>query len=332
MAIFHQIKFNFICLVLTTIMACSGPVLIGQEVIVSARLDTTRALIGDQLRLHLRVDKTPQAIVAFPGFQDTLTGKIEIVRKSAIDTARGESGRVVLNQDLLVSVFDTGFYEIPSLAFVILNGQEKDTLKTLPVNFEIVSLKVDTTIRDIRANMKTPVNAAEILPFALGLIALGLIVFLLVYWIRRKLRKRKDIISEVLSEPADVIALRELEQLREEKPWVQKQVKQYYIRLTEILRLYIERRFRIMALEQTTDEILASLKKSLHSDSGLKRLASILKLADLVKFAKVIPNQEENEAQLDEAVSFVMSSAPTEDEPTQQDGFEHVPVQSNVES
>ena len=93
------------------------------------------------------------------------------------------------------------------------------------------------------------------------------------------------------AEPADVIALRELEQLREEKPWVNKQVKLYYIRLTEILRIYIERRYHIMALEQTTDEILASPEKIRTARiNSLKSLASILKLADLVKFAKVIPD------------------------------------------
>ncbi len=82
--------------------------LLGQEVTVSARLDSSRALIGDQITLHLRVEKTAGARVSFPRYADTLTGKIEIIRKSSIDTAAGTAGKTILNQDLLITVFDTG--------------------------------------------------------------------------------------------------------------------------------------------------------------------------------------------------------------------------------
>jgi len=57
-----------------------------------------------------------------------------------------------------------------------------------------------------------------------------------------------------------------------------------------------------------------------------------LKLADLVKFAKVIPDPEENAMQLDEAVAFVNSTAQPKDTPEQEDSLDHDPVQSNVES
>ena len=67
--------------------------LLGQEVTVSARLDSSRALIGDQLTLHLRVEKSAGARVTFPRYADTLTGKIEIIRKSSIDTATGTAGK-----------------------------------------------------------------------------------------------------------------------------------------------------------------------------------------------------------------------------------------------
>jgi hypothetical protein len=331
MIIFHKIKNKLNGLVLIS-MLYFGTVLFGQEVSVSTRLDTTRARIGDQLKLHIRVEKPAQTRVVFPVLADTLTGKIEIVRKGPVDTAVSSTGRIVMNQDLLVTVFDTGFFEIPPLSFTVHTGQTQDTLKSIPVNFVILSMPVDTTIRDIRANMKAPVNIEEIFPFFLGLIALGLVVILIVYWVRKRTRKGPSVSAEVLAEPADVIALRELEQLREEKPWINRQVKLYYIRLTEILRIYIERRYHIMALEQTTDEILGSLKKSENVDSSLKRLTSILKLADLVKFAKVIPDLEENTNKLDEAVEFVRSTAQPQDELKQEGNYEHDPVQSNVES
>jgi hypothetical protein len=331
MIIFHPLKYKLNGLVLIS-MLFFGSVLFGQEVTVSARLDTTRAMIGDQLKLHLRVEKPAQTGVVFPTLADTLTGKIEIVHKGPVDSTVSAPGRIVMNQDLLVTVFDTGYFQIPPLIFGIHTGLIQDTLRSMPVPFEILSMPVDSTIRDIKANMKAPLNIEEIFPFILGLIGIALVVLLVIYWIRKRTRKGPLVSGEMITEPADVIALRELEHLREEKPWINKQIKLYYIRLTEILRIYIERRFHIMALEQTTDEILASLKKSESTDTSLKKLTSILKLADLVKFAKVIPDLEENTNQLDEAVEFVKNTALPKDELKQEGSYEHDPVQSNVES
>jgi hypothetical protein len=79
------------------------------------------------------------------------------------------------------------------------------------------------------------------------------------------------------------------------------------------LRIYIEQRFQIPALEQTTDEILSSLKSTLCKASEISRLSSVLKLADLVKFAKVIPDIEEEAVQLSAASEFVVETSKTED-------------------
>jgi len=314
------------------IMVLSGIGLSAQELSVRAALDSNRALIGDQLKLHIKLEKPREARVTFPGLQDTLAGKIEIISKSPIDTVRGKDGRETLTQEMLIAVFDTGLFKIPPLPFAFRNGQISDTLRTLPVYFEIQAMPVDTTIRDIRANMKAPVNVAEILPFALGAVVLALAGYLVYLWIKRRKRKTNGIAPEIPSEPEDVIALRELARLREEKPWLHRQVKLYYIRMSEILRRYIERRYDIMALEQTTDEILASLKKTATGGTGLQRLAGILKLADLVKFAKVIPDDEENAAQLEESIVFVNETALLRDETGQEGDLRPEPVRSNVES
>jgi hypothetical protein len=64
-----------------------------------------------------------------------------------------------------------------------------------------------------------------------------------------------------------------------------------------------------MALEQTTEEILLALKLKDCKTTDLRCLAGILKLADLVKFAKVIPAEEENTVQVDWAAEFVRNTA-----------------------
>ena len=306
--------------------------LLGQEVTVSARLDSSRALMGDQLTLHLRVEKSSGASVSFPNFADTLSGKIEIIRKSVISTTTGPDGKLVLNQDLLITVFDTGLIEIPPQSFAIQNGPLKDTLHTQPIALQIRSLPVDTTIRDIKANLRMPVNAQEVFPYFLAFIALALLIIAIIFIVRKISRKDAKTIEIVPSEPAEVIALRQLEQLRVEKPWIQKPVKTYYISLTDILRHYIERRYGIMALEQTTDEILMDLKKSGSKANNLEKLASILKLADLVKFAKLIPDEVENGMQIEEAIGYVKNTTPVVEESVHEGVTRQGMVQSNVES
>jgi hypothetical protein len=222
--------------------------------------------------------------------------------------------------------------EIPSLAFAFQNGQLKDTLHTRPIALQIRSLPMDTTIRDIKANMRTPVNVQEVFPYFLGLLALALVVIAIIFIIKKVRAKDPEKAVVIPSEPAEVIALRELEQLRVEKPWIQKQVKIYYISLTDILRHYIERRYHIMALEQTTDEILKDLKKAGSKADTLEKLASILKLADLVKFAKLIPGEVENGTQVEEAIVFVKNTSAAVVETNHEGTTREDTVQSNVES
>jgi hypothetical protein len=327
---FQHIKYKITCLFMVSLVI-SGGIVRGQSVSVSARLDSTMGLIGDQLTLHLKVEKSPRAKVIFPRFSDTLTGKIEIVKKSAIDSTPGANGRIILRQDLLITVFDTGNFEIPPQSFAFQDGLLHDTLKTQPVFMTIHSLPMDTTLRNIRANMRTPLNAQEIFPYFLGTVGLALLVAALVYFIRKRKTKESGMVADVPSEPAEVIALRQLQQMKDEKPWIQRPVKMYYINLTDILRHYIERRFQIMALEQTTDEILSDLKKSANTHINLNNLASILKLADLVKFAKLIPGDAENETQVDEAISFVKNTVPVLNELTHDVVAANDPVKNNVE-
>jgi hypothetical protein len=331
MFISHNIRRKAGYLVLLMMVFFSG-YLLGQEVTVSARLDSSVALIGDQLTLHLRVEKSAGASVSFPHYADTLSGKIEIIRKSGISTTTGSDGKLVLSQDLLITVFDTGLVEIPPQPFAFQNGLIKDTLHTQPIALQIRSLPVDTTIRDIKANMRTPVDAQEVFPYFLGFIALALLVIAIIFIVRKIRRKDTKTIEIVPSEPAEVIALRQLEQLRVEKPWIQKPVKMYYINLTDILRHYIERRYHIMALEQTTEEILKDLKKTGSSSNDFEKLASILKLADLVKFAKLIPDEVENGIQVEEAIGFVKNTTPVVEDAVREGVTKQSTVQSNIES
>ncbi len=282
---------------------------LAQEVRVRAELDTSKALIGDQLHLRLTLEKPRALQVNFPALSDTLSADVEILKINEMDTLTASANRVTLNQELLITVFDTGFFEIPSLPFAVMRQGISDTILTLPVYLQVFSVKADSTIRDIKTVYKVPLGFRDILPYLLLLAGLGLISWLLYLYYKNRNSIGKLITTRNSYDPPDVLALKELEQLRAEKPWAQNRVKYFYIRISEVLRIYIEQRFNVPALERTTDEILESLKETPCSISDINRLASILKLADLVKFAKAIPEQNESALQIDAAVEFVVETS-----------------------
>ncbi|HJZ40259.1 MAG TPA: hypothetical protein VJ203_07830 [Bacteroidales bacterium] len=306
-----SIPYNLLKYFPACLLALWVSIMPAQEVQVRAELDTNRALIGDQLRLKLSVDKTTRLDVVFPMLGDSLTSSIEVISKSAIDTVQISSGRVKLSQEVLITLFDTGFFEIPPLDFAVRLGSLHDTIATLPVYVEILPMQLDSTIRDIRANYKAPVNFSELWPFILGAVLTGLLIWWLVRYFKRRTAAVPETRPVVPDELPEVIALRELQQMKEEKTWQRAGVKSFYIRHTGIIRTYIERRFNIAAMEQTTDEIIGSLKGTSCNGNDRNLLSGMLTLADMVKFAKAIPEQDENARQVDLAIDFVRNTSNT---------------------
>ena len=118
---------------------------------------------------------------------------------------------------------------------------------------------------------------------------------------------RRPITRRVVVKPAEQPhkwAIREIEKIKGEKTWNAEDAKDYYIRLTDVLRGYIERRFQFNAKEMTTAEILDRLIRA-KDEATLRELRQILETADLVKFAKYAATVGENDANLARAVEFI---------------------------
>ena len=108
--------------------------------------------------------------------------------------------------------------------------------------------------------------------------------------------------------PPHVTALNKLNELRDKRLWQQNQFKEYHSELTDVLRDYLEKRYNITAHEQTTDEIMHSLRYAGLPADDKEKLRQIMVLADLVKFAREKPIPAENEASMEGAVSFVTAT------------------------
>lgn len=288
--------------------------LLGQYVEIKAELDTQYVTIGDQFHMNLYVSQPREIMVHFPVLNDTLIKEIEILSASPIDTSVKEDGQLILNQDLLLTCFDSGLYEIPPLTFGLESATWSDSLQTHPQYLAVLTVPVDTAIRDIKQPIHVPVGFFEVFPWVL--VGLGVLIIIggIVYYFRQ--RKRNKPVFRIVKpeEPAHVAALRELDKLKEEKLWQKNEFKQYYTRLTEIIRIYLEKRYHIPAMEETSYEILEEWKEHKGAIPDLyNHLGQLLNLADLVKFAKEKPLPSDNEVNLDNAYEFVRLTKPALD-------------------
>lgn len=285
---------------------------IAQRVKATARLDSTNILIGDQVKLFLEIDHPKNVNIEFPVVPDTLANKIEVLNRTGIDTFAIDNNDEFQKQiqSYLITCFDSGSYRIPPQWFKIdLNGIV-DSIRSNGVTLNVYTMAIDTTKgpTDIKMPYDAPLTLKEVTPYILGVILIGAIIFLILYSIKRK-KKGKPIFvrPEKPKEPPHVIALRELDRIKNEKIWQKDKVKQYYSEVTDTLRRYIEDRYEIPAMEQTTDEILSSFKfrRDLLKEKSYTNLSRILSLADLVKFAKYTPLPDDNNLTLVDAYFFV---------------------------
>jgi hypothetical protein len=281
----------------------------GQEVRLRTALEHDTIWLGDQLKLLMVVELPAGSKIDFPQISDSIQ-KIEILQKSKIDTSKLDGTKIQLKQTYLITCFDSGAHYIPPFYFKIINGERIDSLKSndlsLFVKFPPVDLKRGPA--DIKKPFTAPITFKEIAPWLLGIILLAAFIFLVIYAISRR-NKNKPLFQRPPKPklPPHIIALQELDKLKTEELWQHEKVKDYYTRLTDIIRFYIEDRFMVAAMEQTTFEILNEFKggKSPLDKKSYKELKEILELADFVKFAKLTPLPDENHNMLSYAYQFV---------------------------
>ena len=178
------------------------------------------------------------------------------------------------------------------------------------VTLNVYTMQIDTTKgpTDIKMPYGAPLTLKEVTPYILGVILIGAIIFFLLYSIKRKKKNQPLFVRPPKpKEPAHVVALRELDRIKDEKIWQKGKTKLYYSELTDTLRTYIEDRFGIRAMEQVTDEILDSFRrqKGLISEKTFANLSQTLQVADLVKFAKYEPLPDDVNLSLVNAYFFV---------------------------
>ncbi len=310
-----------------------------QDFSVNATPDSTLMVIGGQMDLTLEVAQPGDITVVFPQFTDTITKNIEIVDRSEPDTTFLDGNRIAIKQTFRITSFDSGLHYIPPMEFELASANLQASKKTRAIGMMVVNpfenVDPQKGITDIKAPIETPFRLSELyrfLPWILGGLAIVLLIAAGIWFYFKRRNPLKAFIKEKPKEPPHVIALRELDHIKQEKLWQKGEVKTFHSQLTDILRDYIEDRYGIPAPEQITTEILTSLKTvDLPDDKVLNKIQQVLGLADLVKFAKMEPLPDENDLALMNAYFFVNQTKHEEIKSLEEQEAEHK-KQQEVES
>ena len=282
-----------------------------QNFSVQAKIDSVTMWLGNQCNVTFEIYQNAGIQVVAPLFGDTLISGIEIVEQRKIDTIVNQDGSLKITQTYLVTSFDSALYYIPPFPFVC----GSDTVFSNNLSLKVVSpeVQMDSTqnipiIADIKGLAKAPINWQLIKKILLWSIPVWFLLALIIWLIIKFVIKKPIIIQEkpIIKRPAHEIALEKLEEIRKEKIWQQGRAKEYYTQLTDVLREYVENRFDVPTFEKTSSEIIDSLQfiKKDYSEQ-LNSLRRIFTISDLVKFAKFIPDINENNAVLNNSESFV---------------------------
>lgn len=269
--------------------------------------------IGEQTTFVLNFEypnATGEALIGWPQFDENLTDHIEILERTVDFDEIVDSNYSIYNrkQEFTVTCFEPGIHNLKPIGI-----EFNDSIYfTNPLKLFVETVEVDTTkgITDIKENYAVDYSFGEKMedwfkqywPFLAGSVGL-VVLFFLIRLIKTKRPEKVEPAPPPI--PAHITALKSLVELRRKQAWLMDDKKKYYSELTYTVRLYLEQRFSIQAIEHTTREIINDLKYADISEEDKMYLRRILSEADMVKFAKMKPENSFGEESLNKSIEFV---------------------------
>ena len=278
------------------------------QVSVEAKIDSLEMVIGQQTDVTVTVTAKEGDQVEFPNFkplQQIIPG-VEIVESGPMTTSGKSDGSCLFQRTYTLTSFDGKLYYLPPFA-VKVNGKE---YKSKSLALKVLEIEVDTTNvdkffgpKDVQDNPFSWQEWSVI--FWLSLIMLAMIS--ITYYLYLRLRDNKPIVAKIRIIKRLLPhqkAMKEIEAIKADKMVMSENQKEYYTKLTDTLRKYIEERYGFRAMEMTSSEIIDRLTETQDSQA-LDELRLLFNTADLVKFAKYSTLINENDMNLGNAIEFI---------------------------
>lgn len=308
------------------ILALTMDVLPGGDAVLHQLQKRDSILIADQVRYSVTLSGLQEGQqIALPDLSSANNDTLTLVRGWQLDTLvngkeihsrNAKAAAKILRKpfDVRASVvlapFEEGTYELPDIPVIKALKDKADTLIFKGLEMEVKTMPVDTAsfqIHDIKGQIKYPITLTEVLPWALGGLALLAVIFLVAKLIDRANKRRAEALKP--KDPAYIVALRELDKYRSDKFWAPEKQKAFYSGITDALKFYMDDRFGVDAPEMTTAELFDALKGDKDiTPEMFNELKELFERADFVKFAKHVADDTENASALPLAVRFVTTT------------------------
>ena len=278
---------------------------------VKAVINPIEMLIGQQATVTLTVEAKDDAKVEWPVLQarQMLVPGVEVVNTHHPDSR---------TMDIVLTSFDGNLYPLPPFK-VKVDGKDYQSselaLKVLEVEVDTTQMNKFYPPKDVQDNPFLWSDWSA--PFWLSVLVLLLIA--IGYYLYLRLRDNKPVIAHIKIVKRLLPhqkAMKEIEQIKADKMVSSENQKEYYTKLTDTLRKYIEERYGFSAMEMTSSEIIERLMAT-GDQQSLDELRQLFLTADLVKFAKYSTMINENDANLVNAIDFInqtkLENLPTEE-------------------
>ena len=274
---------------------------------VESHVDRATITIGDRILYTLTVKTDPQVKLEPLALGSNL-GTFEVKDYKIYDPVKDKEGKVINKSEYVITTFTTGEYVIPPIAILYTDPKgEKKEIGSEPLFILVKSVGATESDKEDVRGLKPPIEIKGgywtyllILP---ALVLLGAFGFL--YYRQKSKGVGLPQVPEELKKPAWEVALLELENLKNSDFLERKEIKKYYIILSDIIRKYLERRYQITALDRTTPEVKSEMRSVKVDKEIIDSVYDFLFSCDLVKFAKYVPLKEEIEKDWNQAYTLV---------------------------
>ena len=288
------------------------------QVVVESKIDSTAIFIGEQAHITLSVTLNEGQEAQLPVFnqRQMLTPGVEVLQTTDCDTTKLDNNNVRLARKYTITSFDDTLYYLPPMN-VVVGGKN---YKSKNLALKVLAVEVDT----LHPNQYFPPKSVQNNPFdwnewkkPFWMSVLFILLIALAFYLYGRLKENKPVITKIR-----IIrrllphqkAMKEIERIKADKIDISENQKEYYTRLTDTLRTYLEERFGFNAMEMTSGEIVEHLQKT-DDQSKIDELRSLLETADLVKFAKYSTMLNEIDKNMSSVVEFIETTK-REDMPT----------------
>ena len=290
-----------------TYLLATAAIITSAQVKVESEISSVEMLVGQQVQLTVSATAAEDAVVEFPQ-SATLPEGIEYLGTINLPDESVADGMVKRQRGYVLTSFDDTLYYLPPFE-VKVDGKVYPTKK---LALKVLTVDVDTTNyeqyygpKDVQDNPFDWELDDWAKPFWLSVVMLVLMA--MVYYLYIRLRDNKPVIARIRIVKRLLPhqkAMKAIEEIKAERMVTSEDPKEYYTRLTDALRKYIEERYGFSAMEMTSSEIIERLMQT-DDPQTLSELRQLFLTADLVKFAKYSTLINENDANLVSAIDFI---------------------------